>query len=205
MSLASRKLENRGHSLGFWSERSLFCKDVLQNLKVNLCSHLTHKKSLISLWATFREVFKKVLLFEDSGSEEWSSKLAKGGAGSCSVRCPGQMPWKAACLAHMRSPERLGEVLLMPACIHLSPISSFGFCIVMCLCKLLLVMNLRPENAPLEGSKDSPLTSNPLSSEWEWTHVLLLQSDALWLVRCPRAVNEGVLCLLQLIHLSAHR
>lgn len=72
------------------------------------------------------EVFKKALLFEVSGSVKWCFKLAKGVAGSCSVRCSGQMPWKAACLAQVRSSKRLREILLMPAYIHLLRISSFA-------------------------------------------------------------------------------
>lgn len=155
-----------------WKES--FCKDVLRNLKFNLCSHLT-EKCLTPLQATFRKVFKEVLLSEVSGSEKWSSKCAKGVVEICSLMCSGRMPWKAACLAQRGRTEKLREILLTSA--HIKCISSLGFCTMVGLCRLQLVMNSRSEHSTPEGSKDSPRTGNSPSSEWEWTHVLLLQSQ----------------------------
>ena len=71
--------------------------------------------------------------------------------------------------------EKLREILLTSA--HIKCISSLGFCTVIGLCRPQLVMNSRSEHSPPEGSKDSPRTGNSPSSEWEWTHVLLLRSQ----------------------------
>lgn len=143
-----------------WEEP--FCKDVLRNLKLNLCFHLT-QKLLIPLWAALRGFQSGIAfwVFEVWKVELWD---CKGVADSFSLRFSDWMLWKTACLAQKRDPERLREILLTSAHINLSPISSLGFCIVVDLCRRQLVMNLRSENSPLERSKDSPRTGNLLSS-----------------------------------------